>query len=81
MLNSKTKYRNKNTAWDSDLLLKSRELAHYLFGKRKTLDFMKPAYQVERDDSDDMKQNAQSGKTFSLNSHVRERLENWVGIT
>ncbi|MBP2029529.1 CRISPR-associated protein Cas1 [Methanohalophilus levihalophilus] len=100
MLNSKTKYRNKNTAWSSVLLLKSRELAHHLVGKRKTLDFVKPAHQIERNNSDDMrqkimdisysewmkmgfskgtlhymKQNAKSGKTFSLNSHVKERLK------
>ncbi len=63
---------------------------------------MKPSYQIERPDSDDMRQkiqdisysewqtlgfskgslhymkeNAKSGKAFSLNSHVIERLENW----
>ncbi len=83
-------------------MLKSRELAHHLIGKRKTLDFTKPAYQVERADSDEirqtildmsyskwkemgfskgtlhyMKQNSKYGKSFSLNFHVRERLDNW----
>ena len=38
-------------------MLKSRELAHYLIGKRKTLDFVKPVYQVERADSDGIRQN------------------------
>ena len=57
MINSKTKYRNKNTSWGSVLLLKSRELAHHLVGKRKTLDFVKPAYEIERSDSNSMRQN------------------------
>jgi len=37
-------------------LLKTRELAQYLVGKRKTLDFSKPAYSVGRQDSDDIRQ-------------------------
>jgi CRISPR-associated protein Cas1 len=51
--------------------------------------FMKPAYMAERDDSDllrkkmglskgtlhYMKQNTMSDKSFTLNTHVRERLE------
>jgi CRISPR-associated protein Cas1 len=86
------------------LLLKVRELAQYLVGKRKVIDFSKPNYTVERQDSDDirqkilsipysewkkigfskgtlhyMKKNTKSGKAFSLNAHIRERLEMWEG--
>ena len=84
------------------MLLKARELAHYLVGKKKMPDFVIPAYTVERQDSDEirqkilnmsytewkkmgfskgtlhyMKQNAKSGKPFTLNKHVQERLEQW----
>ena len=84
------------------LLLKARELSHHLIGKRKTIEFNKPVYVDERDDSDFirkkimdipytewekmgfskgtlhyMKQNAMSDMPFTLNAHVRERLEEW----
>ncbi|KGK98611.1 hypothetical protein LI82_07005 [Methanococcoides methylutens] len=102
MMNGKVEYRKKNSSWGTVLLLKARELAQYLVGKRKTIDFSKPVYVVERDDSDDMrkkilampydewkkmgfskgtlhymKQNAEADKPFSLNAHVKERLESW----
>ncbi|PQV41985.1 hypothetical protein B0H22_11225 [Methanohalophilus euhalobius] len=82
--------------------IETRELAFYLTGRRKNLDFINPVYKVERDDSEElrqkiidisfsewkkmgfskgtlhyMKQNAKSGKPFSLNAHVREKLEEW----
>ncbi|WP_406661846.1 hypothetical protein V7O66_04840 [Methanolobus sp. ZRKC3] len=33
-------------------MLKARELSHHLVGKRKAVEFNKPAYVAERDDSD-----------------------------
>jgi CRISPR-associated protein Cas1 len=82
--------------------LKTRELAFYLTGRRKNLEFVNPVYKIERDDSEElrqkildvsysewkkmgfskgtlhyMKQNTKSGKSFSLNAHVKERLESW----
>ena len=79
-----------------------KRLSHHFVGKRKTVEFIKPVYVAERDDSDllrkkiidmpyaewmkmgfskgtlhYMKQNAKSGKAFSLNAHVGERLEGW----
>ncbi|WP_440953770.1 CRISPR-associated endonuclease Cas1 [Methanococcoides sp. FTZ1] len=102
MMNSKVEYRKKNGSWGSVLLLKARELNCNVVGKRKTIEFSKPVFVAERDDSDllrkkiidmpytewkkmgfskgtlhYMKQNAMSGKSFSLNAHVRERLEGW----
>lgn len=99
-LNNKVKYPGKQYSWSHVILLKMRELAHYLLGKRKMVDFLSPAYEIERQDSDVirkkilnisysewerlgfskgtlhyMKQNAKSGKPFTLNKHVRERLE------
>ena len=42
--------------WSYVLLLKTRELAQYLVEKRKTIDFSKPCYAVERQDSEDVRQ-------------------------
>jgi len=40
--------------WRYALMSNTRELAQYLVGKRKTLDFNKPAYALERPDSDEI---------------------------
>lgn len=104
VMNSKVEYRKKNTTWGSVLLLKGRELSQYLVGKRKTIEFFKPAYIGKRDDTDllrkkilaisykewkdmgfskgtlhYMKTNAKADKPFTLNAHVKERLEKWRG--
>ncbi len=101
VLNKKVSYEGKQTTWGTIILLKARELAHYLTGKKEKLDFVKPEYEIERIDSYDirqkilnisyadwkklgfskgtlhyMKQNAMDDKPFTLNAHVRERLEN-----
>ncbi|WP_445474452.1 CRISPR-associated protein Cas1 [Methanococcoides methylutens] len=103
LMNGKVEYRKKNSSWGSVLLFKARELSHHLVGKRKAVEFSKPIYVGERDDSDllrkkiidmpytewkkmgfskgtfhYMKQNAKADKPFTLNAHVRERLENWT---
>jgi CRISPR-associated protein Cas1 len=103
-MNKKVAYKKQSVMWSYALLLKTRELAQYLVGKKKTLDFSKPAYSVERQDSNDirqkilsisysdwkdmgfskgtlhyMKKNAEADKPFTLNAHVKERLENWEG--
>ncbi len=51
-MNSKVEYRKNNFTWGSVLLVKVRELSHHLVGKRKTIEFGKPAYVGKRDDSD-----------------------------
>ena len=104
-MNKKVAYKKQSVMWSYALLLKTRELAQYLVGKRKTIDFSKPAYAVERQDSEEirqkilsisytdwkkmgfskgtlhyMKKNAEADKPFTLNSHVRERLEVWERI-
>ncbi|ATU08116.1 hypothetical protein [Methanohalophilus portucalensis] len=38
------------------LLLETRELAQYLVGKRKTVDFVYPVYEIERQDKMDIRQ-------------------------
>jgi CRISPR-associated protein Cas1 len=101
-MNKKVPYKKQSVMWSNALLLKTRELAQYLVGKKKNLDFCKPAYTVERQDSEDirqkilsisysdwkkmgfskgtlhyMKKNAKADKPFTLNAHVRERLEMW----
>lgn len=55
-MNKKVPYKKQSVMWSYALLLKTRELAQYLVGKRKNLDFSKPAYSVERQDSDDIRQ-------------------------
>ncbi|WP_445475709.1 CRISPR-associated endonuclease Cas1 [Methanococcoides methylutens] len=52
MMNGKVEYRKKNSSWGSVLLLKARELGHHLVGKRKAVEFSKPVYMGERDDTD-----------------------------
>jgi CRISP-associated protein Cas1 len=98
-------YQEKKISWNYLIFLKTRELAHFLVGKNKTLDLLAPKYQVERQDSDEMrkkilsipytqwkkrgfskgtlhymKNNAESDKPFTLNKHVKERLEQWDNV-
>ncbi|WP_319507303.1 hypothetical protein [uncultured Methanolobus sp.] len=79
--------------------MRTRELDQYLVEKMRAIDFSKPVYSVERQDSEEtrqkilsisysewkkmvfskgalhyMKKNAEAGKPFNLNTHVRERL-------
>nr|WP_268765992.1 CRISPR-associated endonuclease Cas1 [Methanohalophilus halophilus] len=104
-LNKRSQYRNKQHTWSAILLLKTRELAQYLVGKHKTVDFVSPVYEIERQDNMEirqlildisyvewkklgfskgtlhyMKQNAKSGKPFTLNKHVQERLNQWAQL-
>jgi len=79
---------------------KIRELAHFLVGKRSSLDLTAPLIPIERQDTDAARQqilalnyiqwekmgfsrgtlhylkaNARAGKPFTMNKHVKERLE------
>ncbi|AFV22346.1 CRISPR-associated protein, Cas1 family [Methanolobus psychrophilus R15] len=101
-MNKKVPYQKQSVIWSYALLLKTRELAQFLVEKKKSVDFCKPEYTIERQDSEDirqkilsisytewenmgfskgtlhyMKKNAEADKPFTLNSHVRERLELW----
>ena len=38
------------------MLLKTKELAQHLVGKRKTVDFMSPVYEIERQDNMEIRQ-------------------------
>lgn len=49
--NKTVEYQGKELMWSYVMLLKGRELAHYLTGKKRGLDFIKPDYQVDRVDS------------------------------
>ncbi len=55
MLNKNVGYEDQQTTWRSILLLKARELARYLVGKTKNLDFINPNYGVQRVDSHEIK--------------------------
>ncbi len=101
-MNKKVPYQKNSVTWNYALLLKTRELVQYFVEKRKTLDFSKPEFTIDRQNSEDirqkilsisytdwknmgfskgtlhyMKQNAKADKPFTLNAHVRERLEMW----
>ncbi|WP_292471173.1 CRISPR-associated endonuclease Cas1, partial [Methanolobus sp.] len=103
-MNKKVTYHDKSMMWSYVLLLKTRELAQFLTGKKRKLDFTNPSYKIERQDTDEirkkilsisytdwkkmgfskgtlhyMKQNAKRNKPFTLNAHVRKRLETWGG--
>ena len=56
MLNKPVSYGDKQTTWGSILLFKARELAHYITGKTKELDFVNPDFGVQRDDSQEIRQ-------------------------
>jgi CRISPR-associated protein Cas1 len=100
--NKRFSHQGNMTMWSYVMFLKTRELAQYLVGKRKEIDFVDPQYETKRQDSSDirqkilsisytgwkklgfskgtlhyMKQNAKAYKPFTLNAHVRERLEQW----
>jgi CRISPR-associated protein Cas1 len=54
--NSSVEYLGKNTTWSYTLFLKTRDLAHYLIGKNKTMpNFSTPEYHIERQDSEEMR--------------------------
>ena len=53
---SKTvKYNKKNYQWSSIIDLKAQELANYLLGKRKDIDFSTPSYQLDRIDNKELR--------------------------
>ena len=55
LFNEKVDYQGTNITWNYILFLKTRELAHYLIGKRKTIDFLKPSYEIEGLDSNEIR--------------------------
>jgi CRISP-associated protein Cas1 len=99
-LNKTVNYQEKDVSWNYVIFLKIRELAHYLLGKKKSIDLISPEYLLARQDSNDvrkkilsipyaqwkkqgfskgtlhyMKKNAGNNKPFTLNKHVRRRLD------
>ena len=55
VLNEKVDYKGKNITWSYIIFLKTTDLAHYLIGKRKTVDFSSPAYEITRQDSNEIR--------------------------
>lgn len=55
-MNKKVPCKKQSVMWGYALLLKTRELAQYLVEKRKTIDFSKPEYTIERQDSEEIRQ-------------------------
>jgi CRISP-associated protein Cas1 len=54
--NNKISYVGGNRTWSYVILLKARELTHYLIGKKKVLDFSKPNEPLERVDTEELRQ-------------------------
>ncbi|MCC7577130.1 MAG: CRISPR-associated endonuclease Cas1 [Methanomethylovorans sp.] len=105
LMNKKVPYQKNSVTWNYAILLKTRELVQYLIEKRNAIEFSKPEFTIDRQDSEDirqkilnisytewknmgfskgtlhyMKQNAKADKPFTMNAHVRERLEMWEGL-
>lgn len=53
--NKTVEYQGKELMWSYVMVLKGRELAHYLTGKKQSVSFMKPDYQVDRVDTDEIR--------------------------
>ena len=53
--NKAVEYQGKESAWSYIIFLKTRELAHYLTGKKRKLDFSTPLYEIDRQDSDEIR--------------------------
>ncbi len=49
--NKKVNYKGQSCTWNYVMLLKTRELAQYLLGKSKTIDFSEPNYEIGRQDN------------------------------
>jgi CRISPR-associated protein Cas1 len=54
-MNKKVPYQKNSVTWNYALLLKTRELVQYLVEKRKAIDFIKPEFTIDRQDSDDFR--------------------------
>ncbi|WFN35245.1 CRISPR-associated endonuclease Cas1 [Methanogenium sp. S4BF] len=53
--NKTVEYQGKELMWSYVMVLKGRELAQYLTGKKQSVSFMKPEYQVDRVDTDEIR--------------------------
>jgi CRISPR-associated protein Cas1 len=54
-MNQKIPYQINSVTWSYSLLLKTSKSAQYLIGKRKTLDFSRPEFTIERQDSEEIR--------------------------
>ena len=54
--NKKIEYNGKQCLWSYVLLIKTRELAQYLLGMKKNIDFISPSIPLERVDNEEMRE-------------------------
>lgn len=54
--NKKVSYKENMAMWSYVMFLKTRELAQYLVGKLKEIDFIDPQYETKRQESSDIRQ-------------------------
>ena len=52
----KVKFRGKEYGWGNVLIEQTRELAHYILGKINSFNLSKPLFDLERDDTHDMRE-------------------------
>jgi len=55
-MNKRVPYQKQSVMWSYALLLKTRELAQFLVDNKTTVDFSKPVYAIERQDSEEIRQ-------------------------
>jgi hypothetical protein len=54
--NSPVLYQGRNCRWDTIILLKAQELANYILGKNKILNFVNPSPNLAREDSRELRE-------------------------
>jgi CRISP-associated protein Cas1 len=54
-LNRKVNYDGQKCKWSYVMLTQTRDLAYYLLGKKKTLNLSEPSFEIERDDTDEIR--------------------------
>lgn len=54
--NRKAKYKGQMYKWGNILIEQTRELAHYVLGKKGKLDLTQPFFEIERDDTEEIRE-------------------------
>lgn len=54
--NRKVRYRNKNYKWGNVLIEQTRELAHYVSGKKNFFNLSEPFFEIKRDDTEEIRE-------------------------
>lgn len=55
LFNRRVEYRGDQYKWGNVLIEQTRELAHYILGKKGSFDLTRPIFELERDDTEEMR--------------------------